>query len=79
MAAFVLMFLTAINVLKGALRRIAYWYALIFLLIAGVILMGMFPLYYRAVKWTGLAFLLTAGLWVFAFRKNVEPKPSAVV
>lgn len=79
MTAFVLMFLTAINVLKGAVRCVAYWYSLVFSVIAGGVLMVLFPHYYPVVKWIGLAFLLVAGLWVFTFRKNVEPKPSAVI
>lgn len=78
MTAFVLMFLTAINVLKGAMRCLAYWYSLVFLIIAAG---GMTV--YTSFLWSGghwygpsrliaLAFLLTAGLWGFAFRKSVQ-------
>jgi hypothetical protein len=85
MTAFVLMFLSAINVLKGAMRCVAYWYALVFLIVAAVGT-GMYASslwrgghWYNPLRLIALAFLLTVGLWGFAFRKNDEPKPSAVV
>ncbi len=68
--AFAFMLLCALNVLRGALRHIGYWYALIFLVVAGSTMMVLFPHYYIAVKWTGLAFMLVAVLWSYAFRQK---------
>jgi hypothetical protein len=68
--AFAFMLLGALNVLRGALRHIGYWYALIFLVVAGSTMMVLFPHYYIAVKWIGLAFMLVAVLWSYAFRQK---------
>jgi hypothetical protein len=83
MTAFVLMFLTAINVLKGAVRRIAYWYALVFLIVAA----AGFTVYvsslwagghwYNPLRVIALAFILAAGLWGFGFRGNAPEKPAS--
>jgi hypothetical protein len=68
--AFAFMLLGSLGVLKGAWRHIGYWYALIFLVVAGSAMMILFPHYYLAVKWIGLAFMLVAVLWSHAFRQN---------
>jgi hypothetical protein len=82
MTAFVLMFLTAMNVLKGVMRRVAYWYSLVFLIVVG----GGIAVYtsflwsgghlYGPLRLIALAFLLAAGLWGFAFRKSVKQETS---
>ena len=69
MAAFVFMFLGAINVLKGKLRRVGYWYALVFLMIASAALLVLYP-GMRVLKWIGLVCLLMTGLWAYAFREK---------
>ncbi len=61
------MLLGALNVLRGAPRHIGYWYALIFLVVAGSVMMVMFPHYYAAVKWIGLVCLLVSVLWAYGF------------
>lgn len=76
--AFAFMLLGALNVLRGALRHIGYWYALIFLVVAGSTMMVLFPHYYIAVKWTGLAFMLVAVLWSYAFRQKAGAAGSTV-
>lgn len=75
--AFAFMLLGALNVLRGALRHIGYWYALIFLVVAGSTMMVMFPHYYIAVKWIGLVCLLASVLWGYAFRKTAEASPGS--
>jgi hypothetical protein len=69
MAGFVFMLLGALDVLKGTLRRVGYWYALFFLLIATVVLLLLYP-GVRILKWIGLACLLMAVLWGYAFRQK---------
>lgn len=76
--AFAFMLLGALNVLRGALRHIGYWYALIFLVVAGSVMMVMFPHYYIAVKWIGLAFMLVAVLWSHALREKAGAGGSTV-
>jgi len=73
MTGFVFMLLGSLGALKGTLRRIGYWYALIFLVIIGAVMMVMSPHYYIAVKWIGLAFMLVAVLWSHALREKVTP------
>jgi hypothetical protein len=70
MTGFVFMLLGSLGVLKGTWRSIGYWYALIFLVVAGSTMMVLFPHYYIAVKWIGLAFMLVAVLWSHAIRQN---------
>jgi hypothetical protein len=70
--AFVFMLLSALNVLKGAMRQVAYWYALIFLVIASFVLAVLFPRSNGVLKLIGLACMLFAGLWGFAFRGNIN-------
>jgi hypothetical protein len=65
--AFAFMLLGALNVLRGASRHIGYWYALIFLVVAGSVMTVMFPHYYAAVKWIGLVCLLVSVLWAYSF------------
>jgi hypothetical protein len=67
---FVFMLLGSFDVLKGKLRSIGYWYALIFLIFVGGVMMVLFPHHYIAVKGIGLAFLLMAVLWCYAFWKK---------
>jgi hypothetical protein len=80
MTAFVFMFLTTINVLKGATRRVAYWYSLVFLIVAagGTGVYASFLWrgghWYNPLRLIALAFLLTAGLWGFAFRGHPPEK-----
>jgi hypothetical protein len=82
MTAFVLMFFTAINVLKGVMRRVAYWYSLVFLIIASGGMAVYTSFLWSGEHWYGpsrliaLALLLTAGLWGFAFRKSVKQETS---
>jgi hypothetical protein len=68
-AAFIFMLLSSLNILKGALRHIGYWYALFFLIIATGALMVLYPSL-RVLKLIGLVFMLVTGLWGFAFREN---------
>ncbi len=68
--AFAFMLLGALNVLWGVLRHIGYWYALLFLVVAGGVMMVLFQYNYAAVKWIGLAFMLVAVLWSYAFRQK---------
>ncbi len=70
MTGFVFMLLGSLGALKGALRRIGYWYALIFLVVIGGVMMVVSPHYYIAVKWIGLAFMLVAVLWSHALREK---------
>lgn len=70
MTGFVFMLLGSLGVLKGTWRSIGYWYALIFLVVAGSTMMVVSPHYYIAVKWIGLAFMLVAVLWSHAIRQN---------
>jgi hypothetical protein len=65
--AFAFMLLGALNVLRGALRHVSYWCALIFLVVAGSVMMVLFPHYYAAVKWIGLVCLLVSVLWAYSF------------
>jgi len=67
MTGFVFMLLGSLGAMKGTLRRIGYWYALIFLVVIGGAMMVVSPHYYAAVKWIGLACLLMAVLWGYAF------------
>ena len=62
MTAFVLMFLSAINVLKGATRLVAYWYSLLFLSIVAGCLLVLYPGTRFHVKPIGLVFLFFAGV-----------------
>jgi len=71
MTGFVFMLLGSLGVLRGTLRRIGYWYALIFLVVIGGVMMVVSPHYYIAVKWIGLAFMLVAVLWSHALREKV--------
>jgi hypothetical protein len=76
MTGFVFMLLGSLGVLKGALRRLGYWYALIFLVVIGGAMMVVSPHYYAAVKWIGLACLLIAVLWGYAFNWKTASTPS---
>jgi hypothetical protein len=73
---FVFMLLGSLDVLKGTLRSIGYWYALIFLVIVGGVMMVLFPHRYIAVKGIGLACLLMAVLWSYTLRKNTDANAS---
>lgn len=73
--AFAFMLLGALNVVRGALRHIGYWYALLFLVIAGSVMMVLFPYQYAAVKWVGLVCLLVSVLWCYGFRMKAPPVP----
>ncbi len=76
-AGFAFMFLNAINALKGTMRRVAYWYSLLFLIIVGcgvVVFHGSPRLHLKII---GLVFLLFAGLWGFAFRESVNQNPAS--
>jgi hypothetical protein len=66
-SAFTFMLLGALNILRGALRHIGYWYALIFLVVAGSAMMILFPYSYAAVKWIGLICLSVSVLWAYSF------------
>ncbi|MGA2747615.1 MAG: hypothetical protein ABSG59_02480 [Verrucomicrobiota bacterium] len=80
MTAFVLMFLSAINVLKGAMRCVAYWYALVFLIVAAAgLTVYVSSLWsggngYKPLRLIALAFILAAGLWGFGFRGSPPEK-----
>jgi magnesium-transporting ATPase (P-type) len=75
--AFVFMFLSTLNLLQGVIRRVAYWYSLVFLIIAACALMVLYP-GIHVFRLIGLAFMLFAGLWVYAFRgmKNAQDEPT---
>jgi hypothetical protein len=65
--AFVFMFLSSLNRLKGIMRSFGYWYALVVL----VIVAGLFFIFFRHVhvlRWIGLVFMLIAMFWGYAFR-----------
>jgi hypothetical protein len=64
---FMVMLLGVFNVLRGVWRRIGYWYALIFLVIATVALLIAYP-GIPALRWVGLVFMLVAMFWGYAFR-----------
>ena len=72
---FVFMFLNAINALKGTMRRVAYWYSLLFLIVVGCGLLVFHSSPRLHLKIIGLVFLFFAGLWGFAFRESVEQNP----
>jgi hypothetical protein len=60
--------------LKGGARRFAYWYSLVVLIIAtsGLLMHRSHRL--SVINLMGVAFMLAAGLWGFAFRENVTRK-----
>lgn len=70
---FMVMLLGVFNVLRGMWRRIGYWYALIFLAIATVALLIVYP-GIPALRWIGLGFMLVAMLWGYAFREKPAPQ-----
>ena len=74
LAGFVFMLLGALDVLKGTLRRVGYWYALVFLLIATVVLLLLYP-GVHILKWIGVACLLMAVLWGYAFNEKTASTP----
>jgi hypothetical protein len=73
MTGFVFMFLGSLAVLKGTWQRVAYWYALIFLVIAGGMMMVVFNHHYVAIKWSGLVCLLMSVLWAYALTSQGKP------
>ena len=54
---------------RMARHRLLVWVD--FLVVAGGMMMVLFPHYYLAVKWIGLAFMLVAVLWSSAFRQRL--------
>jgi hypothetical protein len=71
--AFAFMFFTSLNRLKGGVRRFAYWYSLVALIVAtSGLLMHRSSRLLSVMNLMGIAFMLTAGLWGFAFRESVK-------